>query len=112
MTSAFEAEPGFTTTESSQPYSELSSYEAPDILNPGTAIDFVLYKESTVSITVYNLIGKEIRVVLNDTRPAGEYIHILNTAEFAPGVYFYELIVESTEGNRSLRTIKKLTILK
>lgn len=45
----------------------------PNPFNPTTSIKFVVNKLETVSIKVYNILGKEIRILLNENLPAGEY---------------------------------------
>jgi hypothetical protein len=45
----------------------------PNPFNPSTTIRFFLPQEARVSIKVYNIIGKEITELLNETRKTGEY---------------------------------------
>lgn len=45
----------------------------PNPFNPSTEIKFKLNKSETVSIKVYNILGKEIKLLLQEYLPAGEH---------------------------------------
>ena len=39
--------------------------------NPGTTIQFGLKEPASVTLVVYNVLGRKVRTLLDDTRPAG-----------------------------------------
>jgi hypothetical protein len=45
----------------------------PNPFNPYTNINFEINEFSTVSLKVYNILGKEIKLLLEENLPAGEY---------------------------------------
>jgi hypothetical protein len=85
-------------------YSLAQNY--PNPFNPITRIRFELPNESFVSLTVYNILGQRVAVLVNDERPAGIYEVQFNGSKLASGVYFYRL-----NANNYIAT-KKLLLLK
>jgi hypothetical protein len=72
----------------------------PNPFNPSTTIRFSLPAgESGVSgtgsrsvkLSVYDLLGREVAVLVNDSRPAGEYSVLFNGHGLSSGAYFYRL---------------------
>ncbi len=45
----------------------------PNPFNPGTQIDFELLSTSPVLIDVYNILGQRMKMLINETRPAGRH---------------------------------------
>ena len=74
------------------------SQNYPNPFNPQTAIRFALPSGGLVRLTVYNLLGEEVRQLLNEERPAGEYeVRWDGTGSrggaLASGIYFYRIDV-------------------
>jgi hypothetical protein len=44
-----------------------------------------------VTIKIYDLLGREIKTLVNEIKNAGSYIVTFNGSEFASGVYFYRI---------------------
>lgn len=68
----------------------------PNPFNPSTTIEYSVVKPCNVQIKVYNQLGQEIRVLLNEYKPAGEYNVTWDGKnakgnKLAGGVYFYRL---------------------
>ncbi|MCC6548823.1 MAG: T9SS type A sorting domain-containing protein [Ignavibacteriaceae bacterium] len=79
----------------------------PNPFNPSTVIRFSLPEASAVTLRVYNVIGQEIAVLVNnELRAAGSHEVSFNANAFANGVYIYKL--ESA----GLSMTKKMTLLK
>ncbi len=78
----------------------------PNPFNPSTSIPFSLRDAGTVKITVYNIIGQEIKVVTNRQFTAGVHHVLFNGRGMATGVYFYRLEVNG------LSFIKKFALIK
>lgn len=62
----------------------------------GTEIDFVLKKAGSVQLTVYNILGEEVRRLLQSTLQPGRYVVRWDSRDNAgrpsrSGVYFYQL---------------------
>lgn len=66
----------------------------PNPFNPITNIEYVLPKESYVNLAVYNSLGEEIAVLVNEYQRSGKYKVQFSTSEInnlSSGVYFYSL---------------------
>lgn len=76
---------------------EYSLYQNfPNPFNPSTHIDFQLKKQSNVEIRIFNTIGQLVRVLINATRPAGDYSLVWDGTDDAgnllpSGPYFYHI---------------------
>ncbi len=82
------------------------SQNYPNPFNPVTNIRFGLPKASFVKITLYDILGKEVMILLNENKPAGSYKMDFDAASLPSGVYFYKL---ETDG---FTDIKKMVLVK
>jgi Ca-activated chloride channel family protein len=78
----------------------------PNPFNPSTTIEFAVPYKSWVTITIYDMLGRVVAVLIEDERDAGNYRVVWNASSFASGTY----IVELKTGN--IRLTKKLLLLK
>ncbi len=66
----------------------------PNPFNPTTKIKFAVgnnVKESHSKLTVYDVLGNEIKTLLNETKESGEYDFEFDGSGIPSGMYFYEL---------------------
>ena len=78
----------------------------PNPFNPLTVIRYSLPFQSRVSLKVYDVLGREVSVLVNEEKPAGIYDVQFNATNLPSGVYFYRIFAgDFTE-------TKKLIILK
>ncbi|MBK6875713.1 MAG: T9SS type A sorting domain-containing protein [Ignavibacteria bacterium] len=62
----------------------------PNPFNPATKISFDLPQDSKVNLIVYDLLGREVkRLVNNEFKVAGKYTYDFNGSSLASGIYFY-----------------------
>ena len=86
------------------------SQNYPNPFNPTTKINFDLPKDSKVSLTVYDLLGREIiKLVNNEFRTAGSYTIEFNAGSLSSGVYFYRL---ETYGESKFIMAKRMILIK
>ena len=78
----------------------------PNPFNPVTKIKFDLPKQGFVSLKVYDILGREIRTLINENKFAGSYIVEFNGSDLPSGVYFYRLEVNG------YREIRKMILVK
>ena len=67
------------------------SQNYPNPFNPATSITWQIPAASHVVLKVYNLLGKEIAVLVNGEKPAGSYETEFNASNLPSGTYFYTL---------------------
>ena len=70
-------------------YSLYQNY--PNPFNPSTNIKYDIPKDNFVSVKIYDVLGREIKTLVNDFKKTGSYIVTFNGSEFASGVYFYRI---------------------
>jgi Tol biopolymer transport system component len=70
-------------------FSLLQNY--PNPFNPSTLIKYSVPENSFVKLSVYNLIGEEVSVLVNKEVDAGFYEVEFNAANLPSGTYFYRL---------------------
>jgi hypothetical protein len=65
----------------------------PNPFNPSTVISYQLSAVSYVTLKVYDILGREITTLVNESKPAGEYEFEFNAIKYnlPTGVYFYRL---------------------
>ena len=70
-------------------YALFSNY--PNPFNPSTTISYQLPKESFVNLAVYNSLGQEVAVLVNERQTSGKYSVKFNANNLPSGLYFYRL---------------------
>lgn len=78
----------------------------PNPFNPVTKIKFGIPANSFVKITIYDVLGKEIDIPLNQNLDRGSYEVTWDGSKFAGGAYFYKFETEAYSD------VKKLILLK
>jgi hypothetical protein len=63
----------------------------PNPFNPATNINFSIAEDGIVKIRVYNLLGQEIKLLLNEFREAGSHNITFDASSLPSGAYFYKL---------------------
>jgi parallel beta-helix repeat protein len=67
----------------------------PNPFNPTTTINYQLPEFSKVQLIIYDVLGREIKKLVNAKQPAGSYFVSFNASNLPSGVYFYRLISKS-----------------
>lgn len=70
----------------------------PNPFNPSTVIRYELAENATTHLAVYDMLGREIAVLVDQSQPAGNYQVSFDAASLTSGMYLYRL----TSGSRSL----------
>lgn len=92
---------------SEMPSSISLSQNYPNPFNPSTNISFTLQQPQTVSIKVYDMLGRELAVITNNTRfAAGTHTVTFDASSLASGIYLYRLSSGATTINRQMTLIK------
>jgi len=93
------------TTETPVAFTLSQNY--PNPFNPSTNIAFTITEQSEVTLSVFDITGREVATIINNkTIPAGNHSVEFNASGLTSGVYLYTL----KAGDKSLT--KKLTLLK
>ena len=84
----------------------------PNPFNPTTKISFQISERGFVTLKVYDLLGREISVLISEEKPAGNYEMNFDASELSSGTYVYSISFQSSENSRSYSMNKKMLYLK
>ncbi|MCL5267093.1 MAG: T9SS type A sorting domain-containing protein [Bacteroidetes bacterium] len=91
----------------------------PNPFNPTTAISYQLSEASHVTLRVYDVLGREVAILVDGEENAGVYKVAFNGARYASGVYFYRLVASEVEpiaaegtNGKQFVAIKKFMLVK
>ena len=82
------------------------SYPYPNPFNPTTLIRFSLPNYSNVKINAYDILGKEVSVILDKSLEAGYYDFNWNPGILSSGIYFIKIETESSNLTHKVMYIK------
>jgi hypothetical protein len=80
----------------------------PNPFNPSTTIKYTMPKTGFVSIVIYDILGREVKTLVNENKPMGVYYVNFDASALASGVYFYK--VDLAHG--SFNAVKKMLLVK
>jgi hypothetical protein len=83
----------------------------PNPFNPSTTLRFELPCEAEVTLTAYDLLGREVAILFRTSAPAGGHEVLWNAAGLASGVYFVRLEARSGAGGRLFTATRKVVLL-
>ncbi|MBS1515048.1 MAG: T9SS type A sorting domain-containing protein [Bacteroidetes bacterium] len=78
----------------------------PNPFNPVTNIKFDVPKASFVTVRIYNSLGREIALLVNEAKQAGSYAVDFNASSLSSGVYYYRLQTEGFTETRKMVLLK------
>ena len=78
----------------------------PNPFNPVTVIGFSLPINSFVSLKIYDILGREVTVLINNQMQAGKYEYKFNAENLKSGVYFYSLTTKGFSATKKLVIVK------
>ncbi len=82
------------------------SQNYPNPFNPSTKIVYSVTEASNVNITVFDILGREVEVLVDGFKSTGTYELTFNAENLPSGLYLYTFEAGST------RITKKMTLLK
>lgn len=100
-----------TGIENEIPVEYSLSQNYPNPFNPSTKIKYSIPYKSDVRLKLYNVIGEEVKTLVNEKLEAGNYSFTLKADNLASGVYIYRITAKQEGGSNYIET-KKLILLK
>jgi len=90
------------------------SQNYPNPFNPVTTINYDLPTDGIVTIKVYDILGRELKTLMNEMMTAGYHKIKFNAADLASGAYFYRLVVSPSNQMKAgdFVAVKKFVVLK
>ncbi len=105
------------TDENEKPTEYVLSGNYPNPFNPTTTIKYALPAESNVELKIYDLMGREIRTLVNGNDGIG-YKEIMwdgknnNGVQVSSGIYLYRLVAKSLEDGKIFEKSAKMILMK
>ena len=78
----------------------------PNPFNPATTVGFGLPEKGNVRLSVLNILGEEIRIILNEEKDTGYHSVEFNASDLPSGVYFYKLTAGNFISTRKMLLLK------
>ena len=96
-----------TGTENEELPTEVSlSQNYPNPFNPQTTIDYALPKAGDVSLVVYDMLGREVDVLLDGPQAAGRHTVRFGANHLPNGTYVYRLVAADKTITRTMVLVK------
>ncbi len=97
---------GLIQNQNELPLKYSLSQNYPNPFNPTTRISYELPVSDFVTLKVYDVIGNEIKTLVNEKQNAGGYSVTFEGSALSSGIYFYRLSTESFSGSGKMVLIK------
>ncbi len=78
----------------------------PNPFNPATTIKYSLNKPGFVTLSLYDVNGREIEKLVNEPQQAGLYQEVVNVKDLISGVYYYRLQINGRNKTRKMIVLK------
>jgi len=78
----------------------------PNPFNPSTKIQFSVPRQSAVHLKVYDMIGREVATLVDESKPAGTYTVQFDASRLASGAYCYRLTTSGQALTKLMMLIK------
>ena len=84
----------------------------PNPFNPTTTIEFDIASDALISLTLYDVTGREAMNLVDSNLDAGHYTFGLNASDLPSGMYFYKLSAQDSQNHLMFTSTKKLVLMK
>lgn len=84
-----ESEKSQNKSEDKESYFDARNY--PNPFNPNTTISYTLKQSTSVKLTVYDRLGREVKTLVDEQQSAGTYSVEFNASNLPSGIYFYRI---------------------
>lgn len=78
----------------------------PNPFNPATTINYEIPYATSINITVYDILGRQLQTVVNGKQSAGLHSVVFDATGFSSGVYFYQLRADEYVETKRMVVIK------
>jgi aminopeptidase N len=97
---------GIDETQSITPNNFELYQNEPNPFNPVTNISYDIAKNSHVKLVVYDLLGKEIKTLVNENKTAGRYSVSFNGMNLPSGLYLYRIETDNYTQVKKMMMVK------
>ncbi|MEO6695371.1 MAG: YCF48-related protein [Ignavibacteria bacterium] len=88
------------------------SQNYPNPFNPTTKINYSIPNTQYTILKVYNILGNEIAILVNEKQNAGSYSVVFDGSNYPSGIYYYKLVVDSFGESGEFNEVRKMILIK
>jgi hypothetical protein len=78
----------------------------PNPFNPATTIKFSIPEQSRVTLKIYDVLGREVRTLVNEVRNAGSHEVNFDASNLASGMYIYSIKAGDYNASKKMMLLK------
>jgi hypothetical protein len=78
----------------------------PNPFNPTTVIKYSIPEASEVTLSVYDILGREVATLVNEKKEPGYYQVTFNAENLASGIYIYRLVTKNYTKSQKMLLVK------
>lgn len=98
---------GATSTENTERPTEFALYQNyPNPFNPTTNIRYTLAEAGNVTLSVYDILGRRVAMLVNEHQAAGQYIINFDASRLASGTYIYRIDAGTFVSTKKMMLVK------
>jgi len=94
------------SAESNFDVSQFRLSNHPNPFNPTTTISYSIPDNQNVTIKVYDILGKEVATLVNETKTAGNHQVSFNAGHLSSGIYIYMIQTNNFNVSKKMLLIK------
>jgi hypothetical protein len=92
--------------ELSEVFTYSLSENYPNPFNPSTIIRYSVADAANVRLVIFDILGKEIKVLVNEKKEPGNYEVYFDAGNLASGIYFYTMTTKAFTSTRKMMLVK------
>ncbi|MFI5406928.1 MAG: T9SS type A sorting domain-containing protein, partial [Nitrososphaerales archaeon] len=97
---------GIDDQDNSQPDNFVLYQNYPNSFNPSTSIQYAISSRQFVQLKVYDVLGNEVTILVNEEKERGVYTINFDASHLASGIYLYRLQAGSFVETKKMILIK------
>jgi hypothetical protein len=78
----------------------------PNPFNPVTSIAYSIPKSGPVKLTIYDMLGREVAVLVNEFKQAGSFSVDFDASELSSGAYLYKIEAGDFRDSKKMMLVK------
>ncbi len=82
------------------------SQNYPNPFNPSTVIEYDIPEECFVTMKIFDILGGEVKTLVNEEQKSGAYKLTFNANELTSGVYFYKILAGDFVDTKKMMVLK------
>ena len=82
----------------------------PNPFNPSTNISYILPFSSSVTLKIYDMLGREVKTLVNEMQSPGNHNYTFDASNLSSGIYYY--VLKASNGTNQISKTMKMILTK